>query len=56
MRIKRIRLGFNPNSSSLSVDMSVLLLATTLATWGTFIVATAVRLWRRPKDAPSGKA
>ena len=55
--LKRIRFGFNPNSSSLSIDMSVLLLATAVATWGTFAAATAVRLWRRtPGDAKNRKA
>ena len=52
MRIVKVRQGFNPNSSSLSVNMAVLLAATGAATWGTLIVATAVQLFRR-KDRPA---
>ncbi|MFA6033717.1 MAG: hypothetical protein WC889_12525 [Myxococcota bacterium] len=52
MRIFRIRQGFNPNSSSLSVNMSVLLLASAMLTIGTVAVATAVRLFGRKGAAP----
>ena len=47
MRVTKIRQGFNPNSSSLSVNMSVLLIASAVLTIGTVAVATAVRLFRR---------
>jgi len=50
-RVVKIRSGFNPNSSSLSVNMVALLAATGVVTLGTFVVAAAVRLFRRaPRD------
>ncbi|MBI5526940.1 MAG: hypothetical protein HY897_11450 [Deltaproteobacteria bacterium] len=51
MRIVRIRQGFNPNSSSLSINMTALLAATGLVSLGTFVVATAFRLFRREKPS-----
>ena len=56
MRVIRIRQGFNPNSSSLSVNMAVLLAATGAVTAGTFLLATAIRLLRREKAAPAAPA
>jgi hypothetical protein len=52
LRINKIRQGFNPNSSSLSVNMALLFAATALSTLGTFVVATAVRLFRTKKAKP----
>jgi hypothetical protein len=52
LRIAKIRQGFNPNSSSLSVNMALLFAATGLFTFGTFVVAAAVRLFRKKKSAP----
>lgn len=46
-----MRQGFNPNSSSLSVNMAVLLAATGAAAWGTLLVAAAVHLFRRKDRA-----
>jgi hypothetical protein len=51
MRIFRVRQGFNPNSSSLSINMTALLAATGLVSLGTFVIATAVRLFRREKPS-----
>ena len=51
LKILRIRQGFNPNSSSLSVNVSVLLAATSVVTLGTFVTATAIRLFRRKPDS-----
>jgi hypothetical protein len=52
LRIRKIRQGFNPNSSSLSVNMALLFAATGLSTLGTFVAAAAVRLFRKKKDEP----
>jgi hypothetical protein len=52
LRIRKIRQGFNPNSSSLSVNMALLFAATAVSTLGTFVVSAAVRLFRKKKGAP----
>jgi hypothetical protein len=51
-RVVKIRQGFNPNSSSLSVNMTVLLAVTALSTLGTLVTATAVRLFRKNRNRP----
>lgn len=56
-RILRVAPGYNPNSSSLGVDVSFLLFGSIAVTAATLIVSTAVRLWRRsdtaaPQTAP----
>jgi hypothetical protein len=56
LKILRIRQGFNPNSSSLSVNVSVLLAATSLVTLGTFLTATAIRMFRRKPDSAGAHA
>jgi hypothetical protein len=56
LKILRIRQGFNPNSSSLSVNVSMLLVATSLVALGTFMTATAIRLFRRKPDSAGAHA
>ncbi len=51
-RILRVAPGYNPNSSSLGVDVSFLLFGSIAVTAATLIVSTAVRLWRRREPAP----
>ncbi len=50
-RILRVAPGYNPNSSSLGVDVSFLLFGTIAVSAITFVTATAVRLWRRREAA-----
>jgi hypothetical protein len=47
MRILKIKRGYNPNSSSLSLNMTVLLAASALVNAVTFLAATLVRLSRK---------
>lgn len=49
MRIIRIRHGFNPNSSSLSVNMTAILAATGIVSLGTYLVSAATLLFARAK-------
>ncbi|MHB8420981.1 MAG: hypothetical protein ACYDCL_23160 [Myxococcales bacterium] len=53
-RILRVAPGYNPNSSSLGVDVSFLLFGSIAVTAVTLVVSSAVRLWRRrgPEPAP----
>jgi len=60
-RVLRMKFGYNPNSSSLAMDVSLMLLgATAVAVLGVF-VSSIVRLWLRkeptepapPADAPT---
>lgn len=46
-RILRVAPGYNPNSSSLGVDVSFLLFGSIAVTAATLVVSAAVRLWRR---------
>ncbi|MHB1844370.1 MAG: hypothetical protein ACYCWW_05985 [Deltaproteobacteria bacterium] len=50
-RILRVAPGYNPNSSSLGVDVSFLLFGSIAVTAVTFVTATAVRLWRHRAEA-----
>jgi len=52
MRIIKLRSGFNPNSSSLSVNMAMLLAATSISALGTLLAATAARLFSRKSQGP----
>jgi hypothetical protein len=45
-RILRIAPGYNPNSSSLGVDVSFLLFGSMAVTALTLIVSTSLRLWK----------
>ncbi len=57
-RLLRVAPGYNPNSSSLGVDVSFLLFGSIAVTAATLIVSSAVRLWRRrePAAAVEGSA
>lgn len=46
-RILRVAPGYNPNSSSLGVDVSFLLFGTIAVTAVTLVAGAAMRLWRR---------
>jgi hypothetical protein len=54
-RILKIRLGVNPNSSSIGSDLSIFLMTATAATLLVNLVDAGVRLWwrRRKTGAPS---
>jgi hypothetical protein len=45
-RILRVVPGYNPNSSSLGVDVSFLLFGTVAVTAATLVVSAVVRSWR----------
>jgi len=45
-RILRVAPGYNPNSSSLGVDVSFLLFGTMAITAVTLVAGAAIRLWR----------
>jgi len=45
-RILRVVPGYNPNSSSLGVDVSFLLFGSVAVTAATLIVSAVVRSWR----------
>jgi len=49
-RILAVKWGLNPNSSSLGVDVTFLLLGTGVLAMLTPIVGTLLRLRRKPKD------
>jgi hypothetical protein len=51
-RILRVAPGYNPNSSSLGVDVSFLLFGTLAVTAVTLIAGAAMRLWRRRVERP----
>jgi hypothetical protein len=57
-RILRVAPGYNPNSSSLGVDVSFLLFGSMAVTAMTLVVSTALRLWKRREQpgAESGPA
>ena len=46
-RILRVAPGYNPNSSSLGVDVSFLLFGSMAITAMTLVVSTALRLWKQ---------
>ncbi len=46
-KILRVAPGYNPNSSSLGVDVAFLLFGSIAVTTLTLVVGSAVRLWRR---------
>ena len=50
-RILRVAPGYNPNSSSLGVDVSFLLFGSMAVTAMTLVVSTALRLWRHREPA-----
>lgn len=50
-RILSVRFGYNPNSSSLGVDVTFLLFGMGAITLLTPVVATLLRLARRPADS-----
>ena len=53
VRIIRIRQGFNPNSSSLSVNMTAILAATGIVSLGTYLASAATLLFvRKHREAP----
>jgi hypothetical protein len=52
-RILSVRFGYNPNSSSLGVDVSFLLFGMGAITLLTPVVATLLRMARAPKASPS---
>ena len=45
-KILRVAPGYNPNSSSLGVDVSFLLFGTAAVTAVTLVASAAMRLWR----------
>jgi len=49
-RILAVKWGLNPNSSSLGVDVTFLLLGTGFVAMLTPLVGTLLRLRRRPRD------
>lgn len=51
-RILRVAPGYNPNSSSLGVDVSFLLFGTMAITAVTLVTGAALRLWRRQEEQP----
>ena len=51
-RILRVAPGYNPNSSSLGVDVSFLLFGTMAVTAVTLVTGAAIRLWRRREGQP----
>jgi len=51
-RILRVAPGYNPNSSSLGVDVSFLLFGTMAITAVTLVTGAALRLWRRQEGQP----
>ncbi len=51
-RILRVAPGYNPNSSSLGVDVSFLLFGSVAVTALSLVVGSAVRLWRRRAGPP----
>jgi hypothetical protein len=53
-RILRVAPGYNPNSSSLGVDVSFLLFGTMAITAVTLVTGAAIRLWRR-REAPTSQ-
>jgi hypothetical protein len=52
-RILRVAPGYNPNSSSLGVDVSFLLFGSMAVTAMTLVVSTALRLWKRRDPEPA---
>ncbi len=50
-RILRVAPGYNPNSSSLGVDVSFLLFGSMAVTAMTLVISTALRLWRHREQA-----
>jgi hypothetical protein len=52
-RILSVRFGYNPNSSSLGVDVSFLLFGMGAITLLTPVVATLLRMARAPKASPA---
>jgi hypothetical protein len=54
-RILRVAPGYNPNSSSLGVDVSFLLFGSMAVTAVTLVVSTALRLWRQKERAEAPK-
>jgi hypothetical protein len=50
MKILAVKWGLNPNSSSLGVDVTFLLLGTGVLSLLTPIVGTLLRLRRKPRD------
>lgn len=53
-RILRVKLGYNPNSSSLGTDIQVLLFGSAALALVTVLLTTVIRLTRRakaPRDA-----
>lgn len=54
-RILATKLGFNPNSSSLGVDITFLLFGATAVSLMTPIIAALLRAKRKPKDASSAE-
>jgi hypothetical protein len=55
-RILRVAPGYNPNSSSLGVDVSFLLFGSMAITAVTLVVSTALRLWRHREVTPPPEA
>lgn len=53
-RILRVAPGYNPNSSSLGVDVSFLLFGSMAVTAMTLVVSTALRLWKRREQPGTG--
>jgi hypothetical protein len=54
-KILRVAPGYNPNSSSLGVDVSFLLFGSMAITAMTLVVSTALRLWKH-RDSPPPEA
>ncbi len=52
-RILRVAPGYNPNSSSLGVDVSFLLFGTMAITAVTLVTGAAIRLWRKRDERAS---
>ncbi|MDP8255426.1 MAG: hypothetical protein P9M14_06735 [Candidatus Alcyoniella australis] len=51
-RILKVKIGVNPNSSSLGTDLQVILFGATALGLLTTFLSTAIRIWRKPKVQP----
>ena len=52
-RVLKVKMGVNPNSSSLGTDLQVILFGVTALGLLTTVLSTAIRLWFKPKTEQS---